>query len=197
MFSTVKHILWRALPTPIFRLYKRQAKRLSRRKTPLIKLFDEHTAAVLKCCIGYNIYGAYCVPLSSMQRSAAQAILAGDVWEPDTIKLITANCAGGDIIHAGTFFGDFLPPLSHAIADDRKIWAFEPNPENFRCVDITTRINALRNIELVNAGLGERSEQLQMATSDEVGRALGGWSHIATEADASRVASRWFAATNY
>jgi FkbM family methyltransferase len=88
------------------------------------------------------------------------------------------NCANGDIVHAGAYFGDFLPALSQACAPDCKIWAFEPNLENFRCARITLLLNHLDNVMLRNAGLGEEDNILKMRTKDEIGRSLGGKSRI-------------------
>ncbi len=81
----------------------------------------------LKCKVSYNKYGGYCVPLSSCHRPAALKILSNDVYEPKTIEYILSNCNNGDVIHAGTYFGDFLPALAKGLASDAKIWAFEPN----------------------------------------------------------------------
>jgi FkbM family methyltransferase len=134
--------------------------------------------AVLKCVVSYNRYGGYCVPLSSHHRPAAQAILAGDVYEPDTIDYLMSNCADGDIVHAGTYFGDFLPALSQACSPGAKIWAFEPNSENYRCAKITALINDISNVELRHAGLGERNEKLTLSVTDEKGQSRGGSSRI-------------------
>ena len=139
--------------------------------------------SVLQCCIAYNKYGGYCVPLSSKHRPASRDILAGDVWEPEIIEFIISRCGDGDIVHAGAFFGDFLPALSQSSAEGSRIWAFEPNPENYRCAFITTYINGLQNVELINAGLGERRGFLQMATLDTRGISLGGGSRIVLETD--------------
>ena len=62
----------------------------------------------LKCFVSYNKYGGYCVPESSRFRPAALAILSNDIYEPKTIEFMMSNCADGDIIHAGTYFGDFF-----------------------------------------------------------------------------------------
>ncbi len=132
----------------------------------------------LKCSICYNRYGAYCVPLSSQHRPAAQLICAGDVYEPGTIEFLQANCGQGDLVHAGTYFGDFLPALSRACSPRSRIWAFEPGMENFRCAQITILLNDLRNIELANAGLGERREMLRLLTMDKDGVAQGGASRV-------------------
>ena len=62
----------------------------------------------LKCEVAYNRFGAYCVPLSSKHRPAAQRVLRNAIYEEDTIEYMRKNNKGGDIIHAGTYFGDFL-----------------------------------------------------------------------------------------
>jgi len=127
----------------------------------------------LKCVISYNMYGGYCVPESSRHRPAARAILSNDVWEPQTINFIITNCGDGDIVHAGTFFGDFLPAISKGVTEGSKVWAFEPNPENYRCARITLEINNLNNVVLTNAGLGAKQEVMLLQTTDDKGRALG------------------------
>lgn len=118
------------------------------------------------------------MPLSSRRRPAARKILSGEVWEPETIEYMSAHCRKGDIVHAGTYFGDFIPALSRACASGAKIWAFEPNPENYRCALVTTLINDLDNVALTKAGLGARAGSLAMMTCDRKGRSLGGASRI-------------------
>jgi FkbM family methyltransferase len=142
----------------------------------------------LQCFISYNRYGAYCVPLSSQHRPAAQMIRAGAVYEPGTIEFLQANCGQSDLVHAGTYFGDFLPALSRACSPQSRVWAFEPSLENYRCAHITILLNELRNIELANAGLGERREMLRLLTTDKDGVAQGGASRVVSVED--RVAGR-------
>lgn len=140
--------------------------------------------SVLRCVTGYNEYGGYCVPMSASDRPAARRILAGRVHEPDTIAFMREHCGAGDIVHAGTFFGDFLPGLAAASGEGALVWAFEPNPENHRCAQLTIQINALENIRLMNAGLGSTRSNKRVMISGPDGRPLGGASHI-VEADAT------------
>lgn len=146
------------------------------RKQSLPATYD--SLAALKCRIWYNEYGGYCLPESSLHRSASRRILSGEVYEPQTIEFMRNNCSAGDIVHAGTYFGDFLPGLSQACSPESRIWAFEPNPENFSCAQITVLINKLENVTLHNAGLGSAEDVLIMRTKDEDGRGLGGKSRI-------------------
>jgi FkbM family methyltransferase len=103
------------------------------------------------------------------------------VIEQNTIDFIVEHVQDGDVIHAGTCFGDFLPALSRA--GSGKIWAFEPNPENYRCAMITILINDLQNVNLMNAGLGETRRIAKIVTCHEDGTSLGELSHIQRHSD--------------
>ena len=131
--------------------------------------------------IAYNKYGGYCLPLNSIQRPALQATLRGVVWEKQTLEFMRENCRGVDIIHAGTYFGDFLPRLSGVCDNDAVIWAFEPNPINHHCAEITRLINKLDNVNLHNAGLGQSDTSGVLNTIDPQGRSMGGSSTIIDE----------------
>jgi FkbM family methyltransferase len=59
----------------------------------------------------------------------------------------------------------------------RIIYAFEPNSENFACAQWTMLLNALGNVQLRHAALGDVSSTRQMQTA-QAGVALGGMSRI-------------------
>lgn len=158
-------------------------KRPSRRRMAS----PDDNGRVLDCCIAYNRHGAYCVPLSSRHRPAAQRILSGAVYEAATIDFLATHCGTGDVVHAGTYFGDFLPALARACAPGARVWAFEPNRESFRCALVTTHLNGLDNVELTHAGLGE-GEGACVLKVREAGRALGGASHVVGAAAATTAA---------
>ena len=154
-----------------------QAQTLPRFTAPLNGADD-----TLGCCVAYTESGGFCVPLSSRHRPAARKILQGGVYEPETIAFLTANCGAGDIVHAGSYFGDFLPALSRACAPHARVWAFEPNPENFRCARVTCAINGLTNVHLMNNGLGRAAARAALQVRDQSGRALGGSSQVVAAA---------------
>jgi FkbM family methyltransferase len=128
------------------------------------------------CTLCENEFGRYAIPLSSRHRPAAQMVLRGDVWERETIDYIRAH-ADRDVVHAGTYFGDFLPALAKATNPGRTIYAFEPNSENFVCAKWTTLLNTLSNVQLRHAALGDASTKRQMQIA-QGGQALGGMSRI-------------------
>jgi FkbM family methyltransferase len=166
------------IPASLHPLAGRLRFKLAPRSTPRFRAWRYKEWPVLQCDIAYNVLGGYCMPLSSRHRYAAQVVFRGDVYEPDTIDFIVQNAKDGDVIHAGAFFGDFLPALSRGCARSSKIWAFEPNHENYRCSLITILINDLQNVNLVNAGLGEITGVGTLVTQDEKGKSLGELSYI-------------------
>lgn len=139
---------------------------------------DHLGGRVLPCDIFYNRFGGYCVPISARHRPAAQRVIRGEVHELKTIEYICQKCGSGDIIHGGTFFGDFLPALSARCDSEALVWAFEPNPESFRCAEITLLLNSLTNVRLFNAAMGSHSATGRILILDRDGYALGGGSRL-------------------
>jgi FkbM family methyltransferase len=174
--------IWKLLPAPLAQIGIRVIETLSTRRLARGAFYAGDSASVLQCQVAYNKYGGYCIPLSSRFRPTARRIISGGVWEPDTLEFLVARCGDGDIVHAGAYFGDFLPALSQAVRPGATVWAFEPNPENHRCAALTIAINDLPNVVLTNGGLGAEHGSLRMVTSDESGRSLGGASWIVPEA---------------
>lgn len=181
--ESVIRVVKRVLPSPLHPFARKVYNRIHLQVKPSITRFHDDSGRVLQCCIAYNKYGGFCIPLSSYHRHAAQKILSGGIYEPKTIEFLISHAKDGDIVHAGTYFGDFLPALSQSRTHNAKVWAFEPNPENYRCALITSHINGLHNVEITNAALGEIRDTLTMITSDADGQALGGASKLAQEND--------------
>lgn len=128
-----------------------------------------------------NQYGIYALPEGVEGRPACQAVLSGEVYEPETIAFMRAHCGTGDVIHAGAFFGDFIPALSAALAPGARLWAFEPNPGNFDAARRTVELNKLKNVELTNAALSNTEGELLFRTRKKNGLPLGGLSRHVTE----------------
>jgi FkbM family methyltransferase len=128
--------------------------------------------------LGRNDHGLYCVPRSSLHRPVAQTILDARVWEPSTLDLLRGVRSDGDVVHAGTFFGDFIPALAQSRAAGAHVWAFEPNRENYECARVTIELNSLENVTLTHAGLDESSGTALLATSDRLGLPAGGRSRL-------------------
>jgi FkbM family methyltransferase len=129
-----------------------------------------------------NAFGVYCIPRESAWRPAAQKVIAGSVWEKQTVDFVRARCGDGDVVHAGAFFGDSLPAVSAALAPGARIWAFEPNPRSFACAAETIRRNGLDNVTLTHAALTRTPGTLHLRVVSAEGVALGGASRLAPRA---------------
>jgi len=139
---------------------------------------DPLPAGALNCIVATNEHGTYCVPQASRHRPVAETIIQSHVWEADTLDLIRRADPRGDVIHAGTFFGDFLPALAHSRSGGALVWAFEPSSENFRCAQITALLNDLENVTLTHAALGSKPGSALLQTAGKDGVPLGGASRL-------------------
>jgi FkbM family methyltransferase len=184
----IKNILPKSINQILGRIKRRAGKRMiglgskmvsmrlnEKRDTPVARRYPGSRDSVLDCCIAYNEHGGYCIPLRSRYSPAAQRIMGGKVYEPNTIEYISKKCGTGDVVHAGTYFGDFIPPISkHA----ERVWAFEPNPENYMCSEITILINGIENVVLTEAGLGKSAVTEEMKVANRSGASMGGKSTL-------------------
>jgi len=150
-------------------------------KAPRSASWQYDSGDVLQCCIAYNKYGGYCIPLDLRHGTIARMLFSGECSEEDTVRYLMSHLRDGDIVHAGAFIGDFLPALSRACVPGAKVWAFEPAREHYRCAAITLQVNGIGNVELIHAALGERAGEAKVLTADANGPLSGG-SRIVTRA---------------
>jgi FkbM family methyltransferase len=182
-FVRTKRLIKKTLPKQLVEAISVvRGKRIAALPSPNACRFAGDDPSVLQCCIAYNEFGGYCVPLASVHRPACTMILCGLVHEIETIRFIVSHCGSGDVVHAGAYFGDFLPALSRGLVPGAKVWAFEPDVEHHRCASITLKINDCRNVELTNAALGAGESSGRMATADQSGRSFGGGKRLLPEA---------------
>lgn len=125
--------------------------------------------------------GDYFVPKYAEHRPASTAILSGDLYEPETHTVIAKILAerGGDLIHAGTFFGDMLPTFSRACSGI--VYAFEPVLENYILAKLCLEANNLENVLLLNAALGSEISVAKIDTGSANETHRGGSSTISSE----------------
>lgn len=125
--------------------------------------------------------GIYFVPKYAEHRPASRAILSGEVYEPATHTFIEKlmQRRSGNMIHAGTFFGDMLPTFARYCP--ATVYAFEPVFENYVLAKLCIEANKLDNVFLQNAGLSDGISIAHIDTGgeDEVHR--GGGSRLGNQ----------------
>lgn len=128
--------------------------------------------------LAHNPFGSYCIPSVYNSQSEAKAIIQGNAWEQETLEFLRQHAGEGDVVHAGTHFGDMLPGLSSACGDKSVVWAFEPNEISFQAARMTVQINQAANVILTRAALGECESVADMLVRNACGHNLGGTSRI-------------------
>lgn len=133
--------------------------------------------------IGYqtvtHLGASYFVPDYAAHRPAAKAILQGRYYEPRTHDLIRhiGERAVGELVHAGTFYGDMLPSFAQSFRTG-KVVCFEPVLENYVLARLCVSANQLDNVLLFNAALSDGATNLRIETVDKTGKHKGGGSKI-------------------
>lgn len=131
--------------------------------------------------IAKNKYGLYSIPNSINYTYTADFILNGGVHEESTIEYIKS--VGGNIIHAGTGFGDFLPGLK----DCKSVWTFEPNQLMYLSSLETISLNNITNVKLFPYAIGEYNGTSKLKCIDDVGNEMGPRSEISDDGDEVKI----------
>lgn len=127
----------------------------------------------------------YFLPDYARHRPAGKCILNGRYYEPQTHKLVAMllQAFPGNMVHAGTFFGDMLPSFSRSCGEGGTLYAFEPLLENYVFARLAVDYNELGNVVLFNSGLGERLGPCRIARGVASGTHSGGASKISDAGD--------------
>ena len=118
-----------------------------------------------------NEYGTYSVPNEIHYTYTAQTIINGNVHEPTTIEYLKS--IGGNIIHAGTGFGDFLPALKNF-----NVFTFEPNQLMYHAALETIKLNNLTNVTIYPYAIGDYDGENTLKHIDQLGQEMGPRSEI-------------------
>lgn len=132
--------------------------------------------------ITVEVHGdVYLVPKYALQRPACISFLRGSVYEPQTHELmgVLLTRLGGDMVHAGTFFGDMLPSFARKCRG--RLYAFEPVLENYVLAKLCLQRNGIENVLLLNAGLGAELGITHMDTGSGGFEHRGGSSRVADQ----------------
>jgi len=122
-----------------------------------------------------NVYGRYFIPDSVLYTYTADYIVGGGVHEDTTIDYL--RLVGGNIIHAGAGFGDFLPALGGCDS----VWAFEPNRLMYSSCLCTMLLNSVSNVKLFPLALGGYDGVICLRELDVNGVEMGPRSEVCEE----------------
>jgi FkbM family methyltransferase len=116
--------------------------------------------------------------------SIARDIRAGSFREPEIDLVPLAVRPGETALDLGANFGMWVAPLSAAVGDSGRVWAFEPIPFTVSTLRTVIRLLRLGNVELVAAGCSEQAGAVEFALPVQASGALSaGQAHSAARDD--------------
>ncbi|MEL7092155.1 MAG: FkbM family methyltransferase [Pseudomonadota bacterium] len=128
-----------------------------------------------------NEYGFYSIPASLANREIPRQLARGEVYEPNTLKLMRRLARKGDVVTGGAFVGDFLPALSEVMAPSARLYSFEPNPTSYASALHTIALNDLRNVHMAGVAVGAEADNLPLKVAGDGKRVLAAGARLVTE----------------
>ncbi len=94
------------------------------------------------------------------------ALLRGH-YEPFGTRLFTASLKlGMTVIDCGANIGIYTALASGSVGSTGKVYAFEPEPRNFSCLEEMIRLNQLGNVQPEHVALSDRNEETNLYLAD-------------------------------
>ena len=111
-----------------------------------------------------------------------KTLLEGRAWSPDIVRLLAARMRpNAHFVNVGAHIGTVCIPLAKVAAH---VTAFEPFPKTFDHLRRNVELNALTNVSLHNAALGDKHERVFfLSDSSERIKENSGGMHVLTADD--------------
>lgn len=114
-----------------------------------------------------KIFGKYIFYYLSNDKYIGQRV-ALEKYEPYETKLILRQTKKGNtIIDVGANIGYYTVLLADKVGKSGKVYAFEPDKVNFEILKKNIEVNNLKNVIVVNAGVGSKNETKTLYKSEE------------------------------
>lgn len=105
---------------------------------------------------------------SKVDHFISREIVANGIWEPLETSVVVGWLRAGDVfVDLGANIGYYTVVASRRCGHGGRVWAFEPEPDNFELLGRNIALNALANVEAVNAAAGAESGTAQLYLSDD------------------------------
>jgi len=154
--------LLRKLSRVILRFYKKEYGRYS----ILVKVFFPYFASKKENFETVKAYRNLKMELDPREYIQAMIYLFGN-FEPATIKYLENTIKKDDIvIDIGANVGYHTLIFSYLAGYNGKVYAFEPEPINYKTLKKNIEINNLNNIEAVNKAVSDKKAELDFYVSN-------------------------------
>ena len=152
---------FRRISRLFFRFYKREYGRY----TILVKLFFPYLAPKSEKREIVRAYHNLKMEVDSREYIQAMIYLFGN-FEPPTIKFLEKYIKKGDLIFdIGANVGYHTLIFSELTGENGSVFAFEPEPDNYKTLKKNVDLNSLKNVICINKALSDREETLNFYVS--------------------------------
>ena len=103
-----------------------------------------------------------------LDRRDSLDLSVNQVYEPFETELVQRLIKPGDtVLDIGANIGYYTLLFARLVGSSGKVFAFEPDPENFALLKRNVEINGYQNVTLVNAAVSRQSGELKLYLSSE------------------------------
>lgn len=93
-----------------------------------------------------------------LDRADTLELASREVHDPLETHVLVHHARPGDVVaDLGAHIGYFTLLLARRVGPEGHVYAFEPDPENFRLLRRNTRLNGYENVTCVNLAVGDRT----------------------------------------
>jgi FkbM family methyltransferase len=146
-------------------VYKACAGRLSGlglRRFALVNRLDEMVVNLVKrrsaTVLGQTMF---------LDRHDSLSISLNGIYEPFETGLVQELVQPGDtVLDIGANIGYYTLILARLVGSGGRVFAFEPDPENFALLERNVEANGFRNVVLINAAVSDHCGQLKLYRSE-------------------------------
>lgn len=105
-----------------------------------------------------------------LDRNDCLRLSAFGVWEPYSTEVVTSLLSKGDIcVDMGANIGYYTLLFARQVGDEGCVFAFEPDPENFKILESNIMRNGYRNVVIVPMAVSDKTGETNFYISADKG----------------------------
>lgn len=135
-------------------------------KIPYMRIFLTPFVNILKP--NYLIIQNQKLYIDKWDDIVSQELILSGVWEEYETELIKENLREGDVIlDVGAHIGYYSLIAASIVGEKGKVYAFEPEPRNYKLLEKNIRENGYKNVVLINKAVTDKKKRISLFINDK------------------------------